>query len=263
MSNKARENVADSAKKRYRRTKKDIEQSLFDAAITLIENIGFNNLTVKALSQEAKIDPPVFYNRYKDMNDFLEKFVRNYDYWLNDNIKFNQDNLHPVVNAYTTINAIAESLLNDICMQKLIAWEINEKNYIPQRTAQNRDISSKYIMNFFDERFKNCEINFSHASSLIIGGIIFLILHRGAGTFNSIDYTEQKNIAELKSSIEKIILRIFDDYEEETPSVDVPPSKQQAVSIAKKLIKNNVEYDIIKVSTGLGDNILEKLYKNY
>lgn len=131
MSNKARENVADSVQKRYRRTKKDIEQSLFDAAITSIENIGFNNLTVKALTQEAKIDPPVFYNRYKDMNDFLEKFVRNYDYWLNDNINFNQDNLHPVANAHATINAITESLLNDTCMQRLIAWEISEKIISP------------------------------------------------------------------------------------------------------------------------------------
>lgn len=118
-------------------------------------------------------------------------------------------------------------------------------------------------MSFFDEKFKNCDINFSHASSLIIGGVIFLILHREAGTFNSIDYTEQKNIAELKLNIEKIILKIFDDYEEELPSADIPPSKQQAVSIAKKLIKNNVEYDIIKASTGLSDNILEKLYKNH
>ena len=53
-------------RKRKQRTKKDIDESINNAAIQLIEEKGFQNIAVTAIMQRAKIEPVVFYNRYDD-----------------------------------------------------------------------------------------------------------------------------------------------------------------------------------------------------
>jgi len=199
-------------KKRIRRTKKDIEQRLFDAALNVIEKVGFSNLTIKALTKEAKVEPPVFYNRYKDLSDFLDVFVRKYDYWLNDSIKFNFKE-EPLTNISTVIENLADSLLDNVCMQRLLAWELSEDNHITRRTSQSRDMNSLRLTEFFNETFKNCDINFNHAASIITGGIYYLILHRDRSSVNFIDYSKPENLDAMKETAKKILVKIFDDYD--------------------------------------------------
>ena len=200
-----------SPKKRIRRTKKDIEQRLFDAALTVIERVGFSNLTIKALTKEAKVEPPVFYNRYKDMNDFLDVFVRKYDYWLNDSIKFNFKE-DPLTGISTVMENLADSLLDNTCMQRLLTWELNEDNHITRRTSQSRDMNSLRFIEFFNTVFKGCDINFNHVASIIMGGIYYLILHRERSSFNFIDYSKPENLDAMKETAKKMLVKIFDDY---------------------------------------------------
>jgi AcrR family transcriptional regulator len=117
------------AKKRYRRTKIGIEKLFFDAATKIIEKHG---LTVTGIAHVATIEPPVFYNRYKDIEDFIEKYVRNYDYWLRDTINFISRSNNPLENMEIILNGLIDSLAENIPMQKLIAWEMNENNQYGQ-----------------------------------------------------------------------------------------------------------------------------------
>ena len=200
-----------SVKKRIRRTKKDIEQRLFDAALNVIEKVGFSNLTIKALTKEAKVEPPVFYNRYKDLSDFLDVFVRKYDYWLNDSIKFNFKE-EPLTSISAVIENLADSLLDNVCMQRLLAWELSEDNHITRRTSQTRDMNSSRLTEFYTEAFKNCDIKFNHAISILVGGIFFLTLQRERSTVNFIDYSKPENLDAMKETARKILVKIFDDY---------------------------------------------------
>ncbi len=243
-------------KKRVRRKKKDLEQGLFDAALTVIERVGFSNLTIKALTKEAKVEPPVFYNRYNDLNDFLDVFVRKYDYWLNDSIKFNFKE-DPIVSISNLIEDLADSLIDNTCMQRLLAWEINEDNHITRRTAQGRDMNSMRLIEFFNDVFKDCDVDFNYATAIFIGGVYYLILHRQRAMFSFIDYNKKENIDELKKNIRKMLEKIFADYNKSvTPLSGVDPN---VIKIAEKLIENKVDYEIIKNSTGLSDDTLSSL----
>ena len=245
-------------KKRIRRTKKDLEQRLFDAALTVIEKVGFSNLTIKALTQQAKVEPPVFYNRYDNLNDFLDVFVRKYDYWLSDSTKFDcKDKDNPIVCISNLIMGLTDSLIDNTCMQRLLAWEINEDNHITRRTAQNRDVNSIRLIEFFNNAFKECDISFDYATAIIIGGIYYLIIHRERSMFNFIDYTKKENIEEMKKNIQKILRKIFEDYDKSiNPLSSIDPN---VIQIAEKLIENKVDYEIIKNSTGLSDDMLSSL----
>lgn len=235
--------------KRYRRTKENVETDLFQAAISVIEKVGFQELTVTNLLREAKADPPVFYNRYKDMNDFVEKFVRNYDYWLNDSIEVNSKNSSEMESLHNILHNLIDQLVDNVCMQKLLAWEMSDNNFITRRTAQNRDNNSESLLRHFENKFKNCEIKFNPTTAILIGGIYYLIIHREVGTFNQIDFSTKGGIDLLKKTIKSMTQKLFDDfYSNQEQEDDVETTK---INIAIRLIKNGVAIDIIADSTGL------------
>lgn len=237
--------------KRVRRTKEDIEKALFQAAISVIEKVGFQGLTVTSILKEAKADPPVFYNRYKDMNDFIEKFVRNYDYWLNDSIAINIENDAAVDNIRDIMIHLIDELRDNSCMQKLLAWELSDNNFITRRTAQNRDNNSESLIGFFESRFKKADVNFNVATAILIGGIYYLIIHREVGTFNKIDFSTKEGIGLLKSTIAAILSKLFDD--------SVANPSKEVERIAVELMKNGVSIDIIQRSTGLSKSAIMAL----
>lgn len=237
--------------KRHRRKKVDLEQDLFNAANKIISKYGFTGLTMSRLMREAKAENAVFYNRYRDMNDFLDKFVRKYDYWLNDSLVFDPESANHLDNVKSVMIGLIDSLLENAPMQKLLAWEMNEDNFITRRTAQNRDNNSEALINYFEQGFKDCIINFNVSTALLLGGIYYLIIHRKLAPFNRVDYNTKEGIDLLKKNITLIAERIFQDYDNDF----------HTIQIAKSLIKNNVEYKIVKESTGLSDQLLETLYK--
>ena len=60
-------------KKKYQRQK----ESIINAATHLIETEGFSNLTVTGIMRQAEIEPVQFYNRYDDLNKFIDEYVKN------------------------------------------------------------------------------------------------------------------------------------------------------------------------------------------
>lgn len=60
---------------RYRRTKADITEDIRKAAIDQILKRGFSASLVTEIIKKAKIEPPVFYHRYKDLDEFFSNRV--------------------------------------------------------------------------------------------------------------------------------------------------------------------------------------------
>lgn len=243
--------------KRVRRKKETLEDDLFKAANTIISKVGFTGLTVTQLLKEAKADPPVFYNRYKDINDFIDKFVRTYDYWLNDSVSLNEKDLTPTKNAQVILGKLIDSLLENTCMQKLLAWELNEDNIIARRTSQNRDNNSGHLIEYFEEKLKNCEVNFNVGIAILTGGIYYLIIHRKMATFNKVNFDSPEGINLLKKTIHIMIDKIYGDYNKsQTSTAGV---EQNTINIAKKLLNLNVDIKTIQQATELSEEVILSL----
>lgn len=249
--------------KRNRRTKLEIEESILNAATQIIKESGFSGLTVTGISQYAEIEPPVFYNRYNNLDDFINTYVRSFDYWLQDTANFDITKEEPVENFVQVINEFIDSLIDNILMQKLIAWELAECNQITKRTAQVRDVNSLLIVDYFNKFLSTPDIRFDYVSAILIGGLYYIIMHRNLSRFNFIDFQKEESINNLKKHLRLIIYKIFGTETTLSSSNDNTESgnyKNQMVEVAKELIKNNVDYYIIQKATKLSNKVLKSLY---
>ena len=74
----------DDRARRPRRSKADIEAAIQKAAVAQIRKKGFVRALVTDIVKKAKIEPIVFYNRFKNLEEFYDQFVKRYDYWVSD-----------------------------------------------------------------------------------------------------------------------------------------------------------------------------------
>ena len=71
--------------KRYRRTNVDIQADIIKAAESLIKKKRLCiNVGDRTHKKKARIEPLVFYNRYDNLSEFYDEFVKRYDYWFKD-----------------------------------------------------------------------------------------------------------------------------------------------------------------------------------
>ena len=63
--------------RRKRRSAKDIKESIINAATHFKLKLKvFSNLTVTGIMRQAEIEPVQFYNRYDDLNKFIDEYVK-------------------------------------------------------------------------------------------------------------------------------------------------------------------------------------------
>jgi AcrR family transcriptional regulator len=190
--------------KRKRRSNSDIEDSLNKAFIQLVKEVGFPKVTVRALTRKAKIEPVVFYKRYNDLNDFIDQFVKEYDYWFSD-ITRNCGNIKDDKKLYIAIlNNLFSSLKENRLMQQLLKWELSDNNDITRRTARLREFHTLPLVNKYREIFANSSVEIDAVSALIIGCIYYLVLHADLATFGNIDINTECGSKKISDAIEYI-----------------------------------------------------------
>jgi AcrR family transcriptional regulator len=235
-----------STQERRRRTKKELDETIWAALERLIIEHGFNGVTLVKLAQEAGVEPSVIYNRFDEVDELLEKYVRRYDYWLKETVKLEKEN---------TVKANFKKLLTDLInelydseiMQRILVWEMNDTHDITRIMAHRRELDSSDLIQYFRKEL----YNFSGVSSMMIAGIYYLILHRKVSTFVNINYNSPEGKEAMVETVEYMADRLFP---EESTLVE-----DRVKDIAKKLLNEGIDKNIIKRATGLSIDEIGKL----
>ena len=111
--------------RRKRRSAKDIKESIINAATHLIETEGFSNLTVTGIMRQAEIEPVQFYNRYDDLNKFIDEYVKKYDYWFSDIVKSQKQSS----NDKALYMNILVGLFQSLSENKIVSFVMNMPNH--------------------------------------------------------------------------------------------------------------------------------------
>ena len=116
--------------RRPRRSKADIEEAINKAAVAQIKKKGFSLALVTDIVKRAKIEPIVFYNRYKNLDEFYDEFVKNYDYWLSDLVRDSMEEIGSEEGYSNILEKLLTNLMQEEIMTELLRWEIAEGNHM-------------------------------------------------------------------------------------------------------------------------------------
>lgn len=187
--------------KRKRRTKEEVVQNIMSAANNIIAEKGFLGLTATGLMKDSDIEPVQFYKRYSDLAEFIDDYVKKYDYWFSDTTKLQVDGENYREEYKQVLSNLFLSLLDNKVMQQLLSWELSVNNETSRRTAGMRELHTLPLAERFDKIFEKSDVDIVALSSLIIGGIYYLTLHKNLANFSGIDVNTESGRERILKTI--------------------------------------------------------------
>jgi AcrR family transcriptional regulator len=221
--------------KRVRRTKIAIERDVLKAVDSLIEEVGFSNITLTGVAERAKIEPAVFYRRYANLEELFDKYTHKYDYWFGDILESIPKNLSQEEGFYWVMEKLIGALYYNKGMQQLLKWELVEDNQITRRTARLRESINEPLIRLLEYKFQGSGLDINVIAANVIAGIYYLILHRKRSKFCDVDFTSRQGKARLNNGIKQLIDLLFEKVANE----------QRITQIAEKLKAEGVSEEII------------------
>lgn len=206
--------------RRPRRSKADIEDAIHKAAVSQIKKKGFSLALVTDIVKRAKIEPVVFYNRYKNLDEFYDTFVKDYDYWLSDLVRDSIENIDSEEAYSNVIEKIINNLLSDDIMTELLRWEVAEGNNITERTARLRTMHAVDIFRNYEEKHAGIGIDVTAVSALLVAGIYYMLLHKDRSSMIGIDINQAAGKRRIVNAIREISRLIFQEKENRQTGVD-------------------------------------------
>lgn len=235
-------------KRRRRRSAEDVEKSIWEAATTLIQKDGFSCLTATGIMQEAEIEPVQFYRRYKDLDAFIDEYVKKFDYWFSDVIKVADLGKNGQEYYENILCNLFNSLWDNKIMQELLRWEIATDNEISHRTAQLRELHTLPLCKKFANLFSDSDTDIVAISALIVGGVYYMTLHDRLSEFSGINLGKEPDKERILKAIKHLSSLLFHDQ-----------SKSSVVSIAIAMKRDSVSSEKISEYTGIPLQIVEEL----
>lgn len=202
-------------KRSARRTKVQLEKDIMNALEQLIVERGFMNIPMLTLVKAAGIDPNVFYRRYGTIGTLFDKFISQYDFWLNDiqNIS-NLPKLGERKFYAESLKKLYNELIKTPVMQKLLAWELAEDNPTTRRTVGLREKLSLNLIAYYEELFHTSGIDIKSVTALLTGGIYYLALRQEHSKFCTIDFSTEEGQKRLANAVEMLVNLLFDKLEQ-------------------------------------------------
>ena len=195
--------------RRPRRSKADIEEAIHKAAVAQIKKKGFSLALVTDIVKRAKIEPIVFYNRYKNLDEFYGEFVKNYDYWLSDLVRDSIEEMGSEEGYSNLIEKLMSNLMSDDIMTEILRWEIAEGNHITERTSRLRELHALDLHNSYTDIYNRDDIDVPAITALIVAGVYYLVLHKDRSTFAGIDINTLPGKRRIMKAIRSLSAMMF------------------------------------------------------
>lgn len=201
--------VENGKRVRIRRTEATIIEDIRKAAVESVLKHGFSGSLVSEIIKKAKIEPVVFYKRYRNLEEFFSEFVKGYDYWFSDVAKKANKQETSYDQFIALIEGLQECMIEKSVMQELIRWEIAEDNEITNRTASIREMFTLPLVEKYNNIFKNSGIDFVAIATIIISGLYYLYLHKDRSTFCDIDMNTEEGRNRINQAIKFLVEPLF------------------------------------------------------
>ena len=191
-----------------RRTKKELEEIIWTTFERLVIKEGFNNVTLIKLAREAGVEPPIIYKRFENEEDLFEQYFRKKDFWLNNTVTINRD-LSPKENLANILTGLVDNLYDNEITQRVLLWMLNDTHKTTRQLAMRREFENGFLINYYNDAFKNCGVNTNVAVAVLLGGIYYIVLHKKISLVSTVNFNNDNGKEELKKTVYDMINKLF------------------------------------------------------
>lgn len=226
---------SDEKKRRVRRTKTTIERDVLNAVSSLIEEVGFANVTLTGVAQRAQIEATVFYRRYANMEELFDHYTRKYDYWLGNLAETMPSDLSYEDMFKWILKNLTTALYKNKGMQQLLIWELSDDNPVTRRTASLRESMNEPLIRMMEAVFQGSGLDMNVITAMMISGIYYLILHRNRSKFCEIDFSTRKGKARLEETIDQLAAILFAELKRQHEKAELA-GRLRAEGVSEEII---------------------------
>ena len=223
-------------KRRPRRTKVTLERDVLSAVASLIEEVGFANVTLTGVAQRAQIEATVFYRRYANLEELFDQYTHKYDYWLGNLAEMMPSDLNEEDSFKWIMRNLIIALYKNRGMQQLLIWELSDDNHVTRRTTNLRELINTPLIRLMEYSFKDSDIDMNVITALMISGIYYLVLHKNRSKFCDVDFSTKKGRERLEEAVGQLSGIVFGELKRQ----------RERLEIANKLRAEGVSEDIIQ-----------------
>lgn len=190
---------------------------LVAAVGTVIKTKGYSALSAASVAHECGLNKQLVWTYFGGIDNLVKEYIQQRDFWKQAAGEVIENLLKsPETIGRTEISSLLQNqlelVLNDKALQKIIHWELGEKNKMLREIADEREEIGEQLFNVILPDFSNSGVDLRARLALVIGGIYYLSIHAktNGSAFCGIDMNLDEGKERIADAIREII---FDAYE--------------------------------------------------
>jgi len=199
------------------RNKELTKKKIITAVGDIFKEEGYEGIGINKIAKKAGVDKKLIYRYFNSMDELLEAYVVEKDYWMTFSNK--NEEAHPP-KAYQNNKDLFIDLFQNQWkffssepeMQSLIMWELSGESELMKSIHNVREMFGQGVFKLTDEHFKDSGVNIRAISALIVGGIYYAILHsrHNGNIICDVDVRSKEGNKEMLKAIRQIVEWAFE-----------------------------------------------------
>lgn len=241
----------ETKKKRIRRTNAEVEGAISAAMEKLVNECGFLKITANMIMEEAKIESPVFYNRYGSIDDLIYEYISENDFWIKGTLPFKDiEKIGPEEYYVQTLLKLSKTLHDSKAAREVLIWELMSDSEASCKVARLKEMENEALLVYYSRLFKNKRINIRAITAMLIAGIYYMAIHKDKSTFCGLDINIKEDEATIENFIRNIAKGLFSD-------IDHGYIDSRTIDTAKKMAEKGIDIKTISDILDIEENDVE------
>lgn len=241
----------ETKKKRIRRTNAEVESAISAAMDKLVTKHGFLKITANMVMEEAKIESPVFYNRYGSIDDLIYEYISENDFWIKGTLPFKDiEKIGPEEYYIQTLLKLLKTLHDLKAAREVLIWELTSDSEATCKVAILKEMENEALLVYYSRLFKNKRINIRAITAMLIAGIYYLTIHKDKSTFCGLDINIKEDEEILENLIRNVVKGLFSD-------IDHGYIDSRTIDTAKKMAEKGIDIKTISDILDIEENDVE------
>lgn len=238
-------------KKRIRRTNAEVESAITAAMDKLVKKHGLLKITANMVMEEAKIESPVFYNRYGSIDDLIYEYISENDFWIKGTLPFKDiEKIGPEDYYVQTLLKLSETLQNSNVARDVLIWELMSGSEASCKIARLKEMENEALLVYYSRLFRNKRINIRAITAMFIAGIYYLTIHKDKSTFCGLDINRKEDKETFENLIRNMVKGLFSD-------IDHGFIDSRTIDTAKKMAEKGIDIKTISDILDIEENDVE------